>query len=284
MRRLPGVPAAILGVLTVSPARAQAPSPADLVLRGAAVYTVDGARSWAEAVAVSKGRIVFVGANASASPWIASSTKVVDLAGKMVLPAFHDAHVHPVSGGVEALECDLNGLPTQAAILEKIKSYAAAHPQAGWIRGGGWDLTIFPDGNPSKALLDSVVPDRPAYLSASDGHSVWVNSKALALAKVTKTTPDPPYGRIERDASGAPSGTLREDAADLVSKYLPERSPKEFAEGLAEGLRIANSFGLTSLVEASASEEDLEAYAALDAQGKLTARVLASLHVDTDKG
>jgi predicted amidohydrolase YtcJ len=101
---------------------------------------------------------------------------------------------------------------------------------------------------------------------------------------VTKTTPDPPYGRIERDAAGQPSGTLREDAADLVAKHLPKRSPKEFADGLAEGLRIANSLGLTSLVEASASEEDLEAYAALDGRGALTAHVLASLYVNTDKG
>jgi predicted amidohydrolase YtcJ len=274
--------AAFLGFVALAAARP--PEPAELVLRNAAVYTVDGARSWAEAVAVSKGRIVFVGANASASPWIGKSTKVMDLAGKMVLPAFHDSHVHPVSGGVEALECDLNGLPTQAAIVEKIKSYAAANPKATWIRGGGWDLTIFPDGNPSKELLDSIVPDRPAYLSASDGHSVWVNSKALKFAKVTKATPDPPYGRIERDASGQPSGTLREDAADLVRKHLPKRTAKENADGLAEGLRIANSLGLTSLVEASASEEDLEAYATLDAQGKLTAHVLASLYVDTDKG
>jgi predicted amidohydrolase YtcJ len=265
-------------------AEARPPAPADLVLRGAAVYTVDGARSWAEAVAVSKGRIVFVGADSAAQGWIGPSTNVVDLSGKMVLPAFHDAHVHPVSGGVEALECNLNGLPDQAAILEKIKAYATAHPKLPWIRGGGWDLTVFPEGNPTKTLLDSIVPDRPAYLSASDGHSVWVNSKALALAGVTEATPDPPYGRIERDSAGQPSGTLREDAADLVSKHLPKRSAKEYADGLAEALRIANGFGLTSLVEASASEEDLEAYATLDAQGKLTARVLASLYVDTDKG
>ncbi len=202
----------------------------------------------------------------------------------MVLPAFHDAHVHPVSGGVEALECDLNGLPTQAAILDKVKRYAAEHRTAPWVRGGGWDLTVFPDANPSKDLLDAAVPDRPAYLSAADGHSVWVNSKALALAGVTKATPDPPYGRIERDAAGEPSGTLREDAADLVAKLLPARSAKDQTDGLREGLRIANRFGLTSLVEASASENDLAAYAALESRGELTARVLASLYCDTGKG
>ncbi len=273
---------ALLGLLAL--AASPAPRPADLVLTGGAVYTVDGARSWAEAVAVSGGRIVYVGPAGRAKPWIGPRTKVLDLGGKMVLPAFHDAHVHPVSGGVEALECDLNGLSTQAAILDKVKRYAAEHAAAPWVRGGGWDLTVFPDGNPSKDALDAVVPDRPAYLSAADGHSVWVNSKALALAGVTKATPDPPYGRIERDAAGEPSGTLREDAADLVAKLLPARSARDQADGLREALRIANRFGLTSLVEASASEEDLAAYAALEARGELTARVLASLYCNTGKG
>lgn len=281
MRRAIG--AVLLGMLAL--AAAPAPQPADLVFTRGAVYTVDGARSWAEAVAVADGRIVFAGTDADAKPWIGPKTKVLDLGGKMLLPAFHDAHVHPVSGGVEALECDLNGLSTQVAILQKVKRYAAEHAAAPWVCGGGWDLTVFPDGNPSKGALDAIVPDRPAYLSAADGHSVWVNSKALALAGVTKATPDPPYGRIERDAAtGEPSGTLREDAADLVGRLLPARSAKEHVDGLREALRIANRFGLTSLVEASASEEDLEAYAALESRGELTARVLASLYCDTEKG
>ena len=185
---------------------------------------------------MSGGRIVFVGTDAGGEGVDrAEDAGPRRLAGKMVLPGFHDAHVHPVSGGVEALECDLNGAPTPAAVLERVKAYAAAHPSAPWIRGGGWELTLFPDGNPSKALLDAIVPDRPVYLSATDGHSVWVNSKALQLAGVTKATPDPPYGRIERDpATGEPTGTLREDAADLVSKFLPKRTAKDYADGLRE--------------------------------------------------
>ncbi len=170
-------------------------------------------------------------------------------------------------------------------MLEAVRKYAAAHPEAKWIRGGGWELPLFPNGNPSKALLDRVVPDRPVYLSATDGHSVWVNSKALALAGVTKATPDPPHGRIERDpATGEPSGALREDAADLVGRLLPPHSTKELEAGLRKALRTANGFGLTSLQEASASEEELQAYAAADAAGTLTARVCASIYVDPDKG
>ncbi len=275
--------ALLLGVLPpASPAAS--PAPADLVFRHGAVYTVDAARSWAEAVAVSRGRIVFVGTDAAAAAWIGPSTRVVDLAGKMLLPAFHDSHVHPVSGGMEALECDLHGLESAEAVLAAIRAYASSHPAAAWIRGGGWELPLFPNGNPSKTALDGVVPDRPALLDASDGHSAWANSKALSMAGVTRSTPDPPHGRIERDASGEPTGTLREEAVDLVASHLPRRTAKDHEEGLRKGLQIANGFGLTSLEEASASKADLEAYAALDAAGALTARVSASITVDTDKG
>jgi predicted amidohydrolase YtcJ len=262
-----------------------APAPAELVFTNGAVYTVDGARSWAEAVGVSGGRIVFVGTGAAAKVWIGPSTKVVDLGGKMLLPAFHDSHVHPIWGGMEALECDLHGLATADEVLKAVAAYAAAHPEAKWIRGGGWDLTLFPQGNPSRTLLDEVVPDRPVLLDASDGHSAWANSKALAIAGITKATPDPPLGRIERDPkTGEPSGALREDAVHLVAKHMPRHTAEDCAAGLKKALQIANGYGLTSLQEASASEAELKAYADADAAGTLTARVNASIAVNIDKG
>jgi predicted amidohydrolase YtcJ len=261
------------------------PEPADLVLTHGGVYTVDGARSWAETVGIRGGRIVFVGTDAASKDRIGPNTRVVDLAGKMVLPAFHDSHVHPISGGIEALECDLHGLETREAVFDAIRKYAAAHPDAKWIRGGGWDLPLFPNANPTREAMDAVVPDRPALLYAMDGHSSWANSKALALAGVTKNTPDPPHGRIERDPkTGEPSGALREEASELVSRLLPKRTRKDHEEGLAQALKIANGFGLVSLQEASASEEELATYAEADAGGTLTARVRASIYCDTDKG
>jgi len=281
MRRL--LAATLIGLAALGAAaasRGATPEPADLVLTGGAVYTVDGARSWAGAVAVTDGRIVYVGTAAGARPWTGARTKVVDLAGKMLLPAFHDSHVHPVSGGMEALECDLHGLTSAEAVYEAIRRYAATLPEGKWIRGGGWELTLFPAGNPTKAELDRIVPDRPALLDASDGHSAWANSKALALAGITRATPDPAHGRIERDASGEPSGALREEA---VGHRMPKYTAKDREAGLKKGLAVANAFGLTSLEEASASRADLEAYAALDAAGALTARVSASITVDTDK-
>lgn len=255
---------------------------ADLVLRGGKVYTLDAARSWAEAVAIRGGRLVYVGTDAGAKPYLGPATRVIELGGKMVLPGFHDSHVHLVSGGVELGQCDLNGAATLAEALSRIRTYAAAHPTKPWIVGGGWNLPLFPGGNAKKEVLDEVVGNRPAYLTAADGHSAWVNSKALALAGIDKNTPDPPQGRIERDPkTGEPTGTLREAAADLVAELLPKITAAERQVGLAKALALAHSFGITSAIEASASEATLETYRALEERGELRMRVTASLYVDS---
>lgn len=275
---------AFLVSLPAAFAAAGAQKPADVVLTHAAVYTMDAARSWAEAVAVRAGRIVYVGPSSGAGAFQGPRTRVVDLAGKMILPGFHDAHVHPVTGGMELALCNLNGLKTRDQVFEAIRKYATDHPKAAWIVGGGWDLPIFPGGNPTRAELDAIVPDRPACLSAADGHSSWVNTKALESAGVTHATPDPANGRIERDAEGNPSGTLRESAAGLVSKHVPRPAAKDYAEGLRRGLEMANRFGITSLIEADAGDEVLAAYAEAGRSGRLTARVVACLSVDGSKG
>jgi hypothetical protein len=164
------------------------PTPSDLVFRHGAIYTVNAARSWAEAIALNNGRIVYIGSDSTINEWIGARTKVVDLQGKMVLPGFHDSHVHPVSGGMELGECNLNGLSSQEQILAAIRQYAQQNPDAPWIRGGGWDLPIFPNGNPHKSLLDNIVADRPVILSAADGHSAWVNSKCWRVTRSTART------------------------------------------------------------------------------------------------
>lgn len=256
--------------------------PADLVLRGGAVYTMDAARSWARCVAIRKGRIVYVGTVGPPAELIGPATEVVDLRGKMVLPGFQDAHVHPVSSGVDLAEVQLDNVTTPEAAADTIRAYAAAHPELTWIRGAGWQLPLFPNANPTKALLDRVVPDRPALLYAADGHSAWANSKALALAGVTRETPDPPSGRIERDRTGEPSGTLRESAVDLVADKLPERTAAEMSAGLARAQAQANAFGITTVFGANEGEQELEAYRVADRAGKLTVRVIAALAVGND--
>lgn len=258
---------------------------ADLIFRNGAVYTLDAARTWAETVAVSKGRIIYVGPDRPAQSLIGPQTVVIDLRGKMLLPGFHDSHVHVVSGGVELDECQLSELTSQQQIVETVRQYAEQHPQKKWIRGAGWQLPLFPNANPHKSLLDKAVPDRPVLLYAADGHSAWANSRALEIAGVTKNTPDPMPGRIERDpATGEPTGTLREDAMGLVEKHLPEYTAEDYIKGLRRGLEMANRFGITSFQDASVSETYLKTYAELDRRGELTARVVAALSVDPSKG
>ncbi|MFL5494934.1 MAG: amidohydrolase, partial [Gemmatimonadales bacterium] len=251
----------------------RAPPAADLVLRGGAMYTMDAARSWASAVGIRGGRIVYVGGDSLPHGLIGSTTRVVDLAGRMVLPGFQDGHVHPISSGVELGECNLHSATTAQSVADTIRAYAAAHPDFPWIRGAGWELPLFPAGNPSKAVLDRLVPDRPAVLDAADGHSSWVNSRALAQAGITRDTPDPPNGRIERDPrTGEPSGTLRESAKDLIARVLPPHTDVELATGLGKAQQQANGFGITSVFDAWADEADLRTYASADRAGTLHLR------------
>lgn len=258
--------------------------PADWVLRNAAVYTMADSTP-VQAIAIRGGEIVFVGSDAGADRYLGDSTAVLDLGGRMILPGFHDTHVHPSSGGLTMAECNLEGLSSRAAILDSVRACAAALPEGAWVRGRGWELPLFPGANPRKQWLDQIVPDRPVYLAAADGHSAWVNSRALALAGVTRTTADPPHGRIERDpATGEPSGTLRESATALVARHLPPYTLAQRKEGIKRALVLANRLGITSVLDARTGPETLEAYAELDREGGLTARVSAAMYVDPEKG
>lgn len=248
------------------------------------MYTMDARRSWAQAVAIRRGRLVYVGSDAGARSWIGPATRVVALGGRMVLPGFQDAHVHPVSGGIELGQCDLNNLETRERIVEKVRACADAQAGRPWVVGGGWSLPAFPGGAPTRQLLDSLVPDRPAYLSAADGHSAWVNSEALRRAGITAATPDPASGRIERDAAGEPTGTLRESANDLVARLLPPVTPAERLAGLQRALAVFASHGLTAVQEANAGRPALEAYREAERAGALTLRVAAALSTDTGRG
>ncbi|MEO7146455.1 MAG: amidohydrolase family protein, partial [Terrimesophilobacter sp.] len=194
--------------------------PAETVFVDGPVFTADTVRSRASAVAVSGERIVAVG-HEEVRELIGANTEVIDLSGRMLVPGFQDAHVHPVWGGLDMLRCDLGELNSRQDYLERIGEYAQANPQLEWVLGGGWSMSAFPGGTPRASDLDSVVPDRPAFLPNRDGHGAWANSRALELAGITKDTPDPDDGRIERDSNGIPTGTLHEGAMALVNHLLP---------------------------------------------------------------
>ena len=285
--RLPAWVGGLLALLAVGcappPASSPVAMPPELILAGGAVYTVDASRQWAQAVAVRDGRIVAIGADAEVLRLAASSTRIVALAGRFVMPAFHDAHVHPVSAGVELGQCNLNDLPTAAATMAAVKACVTVQAGRPWLVGGGWELTSFPAGQPDRQSLDAITSAMPAALSSADGHTLWVNSAALAAAGITSATPDPPAGRIERNALGHATGLLRESAADLVRRLVPATTPPEYEAGLVQALAELNRFGIVSFQEASASEPIVAAYRAVARRGTLTARARLSLYADQTK-
>ncbi|MFL5998588.1 MAG: amidohydrolase [Streptomyces sp.] len=261
---------------------------ADLVLTGGPVHTVDPARSRATAVAVRDGRIAAVG-HGEVRELIGPRTEVVDLAGKLLLPGFQDAHVHPQGAGLELGLCHLADTVDPAEYLRRIRAYADQHPDAEWITGGGWSLEAFPGGAPTAAALDAIVPDRPVFLPNRDHHGAWVNSRALERAGIDSRTPDPADGRIERDADGNPTGMLQEGAVHLVGRLVPDPTPQEQLAALLRAQAVLHSYGVTAwqdaIVGAYANMTDPAPsyHAALD-QGLLTARVVGALWWDRARG
>jgi len=289
-------PVALLmaGAAALAGCSQQAPDPedgqksavADLALRNGAIYTVDGARSWAETIAIDEGRIVYVGNDAGAKDYIGPQTQVVDLGGHMVLPGMQDVHIHPISGGIEANGCDLNAANSVDEYIAIIRKYAEDHPNEPWIKGGGWAMSSFgPGALARKELIDAVVPDRPVILWSRDGHTTWVNSKALEVAGITKETKDPPDGRIDRDPkTGEPSGSLQEGASGLVADKAPPDSDEKRDAGLRYAARMLNGYGITGVQDASVNRQDLETYRRLDEAGDLSLRVVGSIWWERDQG
>jgi predicted amidohydrolase YtcJ len=259
--------------------------PADLALLDGRIATMDPARSWASALAVRDGRIAAVGADTAIRPLIGPRSRVIELRGRTVIPGFQDAHVHPVHGGLHLLRCSLHDETDVAAYARIIGDYAREHPAEPWILGGGWYMAAFPGGLPGRDLLDRIVPDRPAILSSRDGHSAWVNSRALELAGITAETADPPDGRIERDADGSPSGTLQEGAMDLVERVAPADTPADLEAALRLGQSHLHSLGITAWQDAIIEPEAEElAYVALASRDELTGRVVGALWWDRRRG
>lgn len=253
-----------------------------------AVYTVDAARSRAQGVAVRGGRIVAVGSNDDVAAFRGSGTEVVELGGRMLLPGFQDAHVHPVNGGLDVSRCTLSDDHSLEAYRDRIRDYVASHPDVPWILGGGWSMDVFPGGTPRADALDALVADRPAFLPNRDGHGAWVNSRALEIAGITEDTPDPADGRIERDPDGTPNGTLHEGAMDLVVPLLPEPTHEELIGGLLTAQEHLHSLGITAwqdaLVDSLQWGWNLPAYLETARDGRLTARVVGALWWERQRG
>ncbi|HET8616581.1 MAG TPA: amidohydrolase [Actinomycetales bacterium] len=254
---------------------------ADLVITGADVWTADAARSWSDAVAVRGDRILALGA-ARVADLVGPRTRVEHRPGAMVVPGFQDAHVHTPFAGRNLLHVWLNDLEGRPAYLDRISHYAADNPDQPWIIGGGWAMEHFPGGTPRKEDLDAIVPDRPVFLMNRDVHGAWASSKALELAGITKDTPDPPDGRIERDPeTGEPTGTLHEGAAySFQDRYLPLPSHEDWERATLEGQRHLHSLGITGWQDAWVTPATVRSYRSLAADGRLTGRVVGALWWD----
>ncbi|HYV84618.1 MAG TPA: amidohydrolase [Patescibacteria group bacterium] len=261
---------------------------ADLVIHGGPIYTMDAVRTWAEAIAIKGEKIVYVGSSRGAAAFIVpDKTRVLDLQGRMLLPAFQDAHIHPIAGGLSySIGCALYDLGKKEEYARHVAECAQTRPPGAWVRGDGWAMSAFaPTGIPDRRLLDAAVPDRPVYLESADGHSAWVNTRALQLAGITRDTPDPAGGRIDRDPkTGEAVGSLQDGAMSLVSSRIPPYTPDERKDGLRYALRMLNRFGITSFQDANVVEDDLQTYRDLDAKDELTARVVASLWWERGQG
>lgn len=240
-----------------------------VIIRAAAAF--DGHRHLGPTeITVEDGRITEVG----------PSTGPADV--PFLSPGFTDAHVHPIQGGLERLRCDLSEGETREDYLATIKAYADAHPDRGWILGGGWAMPAFPGGTPTAADLDAVTGGRPACLPNRDHHGAWVNTRALEIAGIDERTPDPPDGRIERDADGRPTGTLHEGATSLVTRHLPRTSGAEYYAALMAAQSYLHSLGVTSWQDAivgsySGMDDPASTYETAADNGDLTSYVVGAL-------
>jgi predicted amidohydrolase YtcJ len=284
IKRQFGILALILLALGVRTSPQPGRKPAETIVVNGKVYTVNPRQPWAEALALSDGRILAVGSNEEIGGWRGPATKVIDAGGHLVLPGFTDSHIHFLEGGLTLVEPDLNGARTPAEMESLLKNYAASHPGKDWIVGQGWTYDVFGTARlPDKQMLDRVFPGRPAYFESFDGHSAWVNSKALKIAGITRKTRDPARGAIIRDAStGEPTGALTEDARHLVKSLIPMPGRETKLLALRQALALANQYGLVRVHAAGEPPDtfgdffDLDLFAQLRREGKLTVRFYIS--------
>ena len=264
---------------------------ADLAFVGGKIRTPAHPSGFVQALAVRDGLIRAVGTDDDVRQVTGPGTRVIDLGGRLALPAFGDAHVHAVAGGLESLRCNLLGLRTRHDSLAAVAAYSSGLPPDAWVLGGGWTMAAFPGGLPTAADLDPVTGGRPAFLPNRDHHSAWVNTVALQLAGIDAGTPDPPHGRIERDRAGQPTGALHDGAMRLVADRVPAASAAELRAGLLAAQAHLHSLGITRFQDAcvgAAAElgmpDTFDAYLQAAADGLLTCHVVGALWWDRGRG
>ena len=252
--------------------------PADSVYLNARIYTVDQAKPWAEALAVSGDRFVFVGDVQEAQKYVGPSTLVTDLAGQMIMPGIHDAHIHYLLAGlhVEAY-CELPPGASPEGMVEALKLCAEGQAQDDWIVAGFFYAEQFPDEQPNRSYLDAAFPDTPVYLIEFSEHHGLANSKALEIAGIDNSTAVPFGGGLPRDDAGELTGEMVESATWLIKQHIPPQPDAAIASAIRWASQRASQFGITSTQEAAATKPALLGLNAVDAAGELNQRVAAHL-------
>lgn len=255
---------------------------ADLIIHHARVWTGASDSSFAEAIAIRDNLILATGSNNEMLALKGDSTELIDAGGKLVTPGFNDAHIHFLSGSMILSNVDLLSTTSLAEMKTVLLDYAKKHPEKKWLTGRGWQYGFFPGGMPDKSYLDSLVPDRPVYLRAYDGHTGLANSLALKLAGINRNTVYTGFGQVVKDAKGEPTGAFLEGAQGLVSKAIPPTSYAEKLDALRNGLLYAASLGITSVQNANGDREEFSLYDSLYKTKGLTLRLNMGFSVDEE--
>ena len=248
---------------------AQEPA-ADIILTNGEIKTATG---WTNSLAISDGVIVALGDKNSIETHRDKNTRVIDLNGGTVMPGLHDSHVHPLFAGLEQYNCGFKAASAPAEITRVLKACAETTNPGDWLLGGNWVAAVFTPGQQNRDFLDNISTDNPIVLTDESHHSVWVNSSALALAGITRDTPDPEGGIIERDSLGQPTGLLRESAARLVQKVIPQPSMNARRDALVLSSNQMLSYGITSYTVASVRDTDMLPFSTLSSEGLIKQRV-----------
>ena len=274
--------ALLVGAPAVLSAQRPATAPADLIVTNARVYTADEARPLAEAFAVRDGRIVFVGSRQEAQALKGANTRVVDAAGKTVIPGMVDAHAH-FGGLAQTLRSvDLVGTRTYDDVIARVVERAKTTPKGGWILGRGWDQNAWGDTRfPTHEKLSAAVPDHPVVLTRVDGHATLVNAAAMRIASLTAASKDPTGGKILRDAQSNPTGVLIDNAKDFVDKKVPGPTTAETRTALKDAIAVMHRWGLTGMHDAGASRELIDLYEQMAQSQELNLRLYVMIGDDS---
>ncbi|MDN3643008.1 amidohydrolase [Lutimonas halocynthiae] len=251
---------------------------ADTIYTNGKIYTVNDAQPWAEAVAIKDGKFITVGSTAAVEALTGESTKVVDLNGQFVMPGVFDLHAHPfITPWYGDMNLQLDGVDSKEKILDMVKNYAIENPDKEWIIGGQWLLGLFPENSPRKEWLDDIVPDRPVALLDQTGHGMWLNSKAMELAGITKDTETSQLIVIHKDPkTGEPTGTINEQTIQMVEQVIPQAQVADYGETIYGIFDTFLSYGITSQQTAEGHKVPIEALKQLEDNNRLKERVFVS--------